>query len=228
MFGATNSERAYFAPFLAFFVVFGLGGLVQKLFDGTDLWMISEPKYWVFPLQIIVCSVLLIRYWRWYEMKVPQGTVVAVAIGVVALLIWIAPQEWFGQPRRLEGFDPNFFGTSGWAHSLNVGLRFVRLVIVVPLIEEIFWRGFLLRYLIREDFTSVPMGTFTWKSFAIVTTGFVLEHSGADWAAAALTGVLYNLVAYRTRSLSACVLTHAVTNALLGWYVLHTGQWGFW
>ena len=49
----------------------------------------------------------------------------------------------------------------------------------------------------------------------------------ADWPAAILTGALYNLVAYRTRSLSSCVLAHAVTNALLGAYVLHTRQWGF-
>ena len=52
--------------------------------------------------------------------------------------------------------------------------------------------------------------------------------SSADWPAAALTGALYNFVAYRTRSLSACVLAHALTNALLGLWILRTGQWGFW
>jgi CAAX prenyl protease-like protein len=86
----------------------------------------------------------------------------------------------------------------------------------------------LLRYLIREDFTNVPIGAFSWRSFGIVTAGFCLEHAPADWPAAVLTGMLFNLVAYRTRSLSACVLAHAVTNALLGGYILRTGQWGFW
>lgn len=228
MIGATISERAYFAPFLAFFVVLSLGLTVEKVFDGYAFWMASAPQYWVFPLQIVVCSTLLVRYWRWYQFQWPRGSAVAIGIGILALLIWIAPQEWLGQPRRMEGFEPHFFGPGGWPYWLNLVLRFVRLVIVVPLVEEIFWRGFLLRYLIRDDFTKVPMGTFTWLSFAVVTAGFILEHSTADWAAAGLTGALFNLVAYRTRSLSACVLTHAVTNALLGWYVLHTGQWGFW
>ena len=112
--------------------------------------------------------------------------------------------------------------------AVNLGVRLLRLIVVVPLLEELFWRGFLLRYLIREDFTKVPVGEFSWLSFGVVTAGFVFEHSFADWPAALLTGALYNIVAYRTRSLSSCVLVHAVTNALLGVYVLRTGQWGFW
>ena len=56
----------------------------------------------------------------------------------------------------------------------------------------------------------------------------MLEHAPADWPAALLTGALFNLVALRTRSLSACVITHAVTNLLLGLYILRTGQLGFW
>ena len=52
--------------------------------------------------------------------------------------------------------------------------RFLRLVIVVPLVEEIFWRGFLLRYLINEKFTEVPIGAFSWFSFGVVTVAFGL------------------------------------------------------
>src|SRR5688500_1396550 len=98
MFGATISERAYFAPFLAFFAILGLGAVVGKLFDGVGMWVVSEPKYWEYPLQTLVCSALLIRYWRWYQLQLPRGTIFAVAIGILALLIWIAPQEWLGQP----------------------------------------------------------------------------------------------------------------------------------
>ena len=99
---------------------------------------------------------------------------------------------------------------------------------MAPWLEEIFWRGFLLRYLIREDFTSLPFGAWSRLSFGATTLGFMLEHHPPDYAGALLTGLLYNLVAIRTRSLSACVLAHAVTNALLGGYVMHSGQWGFW
>jgi CAAX prenyl protease-like protein len=107
-------------------------------------------------------------------------------------------------------------------------LRLARTALVVPLLEEIFWRGFLLRYLIDEKFETVPMGAYAWKANAVVVIGFMLEHSSQDWAAALVAGLLYNVVAYRTRSLSCCVLAHAVTNALLAGFILSTRQWGFW
>lgn len=228
MFGATREEKAYIAPFAAFLIIMAGGELVAKLWEGRAFWMASSPRYWVYPLQTLVCGALLIRNWRHYELQPFRGTWFATAIGILVLAVWIAPQELFGAAHRVEGFEPHFFGESGWPYALNVGMRFIRLAIVVPLLEEIFWRGYLLRFVISQDFRSVPFGTFTWGSFAIVSVGFCLEHGFSDWPAAILAGMLYNWVAYRTRSLSACVLAHAVTNLLLGFYILQTRQWGFW
>jgi hypothetical protein len=228
MFGASHTERAYLAPFLAFFALLAAGSAVEHFGEGHASWLLSETRYWVCPLQTLVCGGLLIRYWRVYQWKLPAKLLLTVTVAALALVIWIAPQQWLHSPRRLEGFDPAFFGASGWPYFLNLGFRLLRLVIVVPLLEEIFWRGFLLRYLIDDHFTAVPMGSFSWLSFGVVTAGFCLEHSPTDWPAAIVTGALYNFVAYRTRSLSSCVLAHAITNALLGAYVLHTAQWGFW
>ena len=228
MFGATPQEKAYVGPFFGFLAVMLLGLVVGGLFEGHGHWWAAETRYWVLPLQTLVGGALLVRYWRHYQLRLPARAWIAVLIGVIALVVWIAPQQWLHAAPRTDGFNPEFFGASGWPYVLNVGCRFLRLVIIVPLLEEIFWRGFLLRYLIDDDFTDVPVGAFSWKSFGIVTAGFCLEHSFPDWPAAILTGALFNLVAYRTRSLSACVLTHAVTNLLLGIYVMRTGQWGFW
>ena len=111
---------------------------------------------------------------------------------------------------------------------MTIVLRFLRLAVVVPFIEEIFWRGFLLRFLINENFERVPVGTFSLVSFIVVTVGFGFSHASEDWIAALLTGALYNGVAYRTKKLSSCILTHAVTNLLLGLWIMKTKQWGFW
>jgi hypothetical protein len=73
----------------------------------------------------------------------------------------------------------------------------------------------------------VPVGAFSWKSFGITVAMFGLEH-GALWHVGMITGALYNGLLYRTRSLWACVLAHAVTNLLLAVYVLATGKWGYW
>jgi CAAX prenyl protease-like protein len=228
MFGFTAHEKAYAGPFFAFLAVGGAGAVTESLFPHSAHWALSQTRYWVCPMQALIGAAFLAHYWRLYEMRTPVRAWFAVLIGTVALLVWISPQQWFGLVPRRDGFDPAFFGREGWPYILNVGLRFVRLVVVVPLVEEIFWRGFLLRYFIDDDFTDVPIGAFSWLSFGVVTAGFCLEHSMPDWPAAIVTGMLFNAVAYYTRSLSACVLTHAVTNLLLGVYVMRTGQWGFW
>ncbi len=226
MFGSSSREKAYFGPFLTFLALIAFGELIAKLFDGQAVgWALRKPAYWVYPLQTLVCGALLARWWRHYELRPPARLVFAAFIGVLVFVLWIAPQAWM--PPRLEGFEPGYFG-GGAPYAVNLVFRFARMVIVVPLLEEIFWRGFFLRYLIDPHFTRVPIGTFSWLSFSLVSVGFCLEHSRPDWPAALLAGMLYNAVAYRTHSLGACVVAHAITNLLLGLYVLRTGQWGFW
>ena len=142
--------------------------------------------------------------------------------------IWIAPQYFLNFAPRIVGFDPTLLENNSATYWSTILFRFLRLVVVVPLVEEVFWRGFLLRFIIDEHFERVPFGKFTWLSFAVVTFAFTFTHSRPDWPAAFITGALYNVVAYRTQSLASCVLAHAVTNLLLGLWIMQTRQWGFW
>lgn len=217
--------RAYTVPMLVFIGSLGLVSLGKMV--GGAFWL-SSPEYWVFPLQTLCCGGLLVWFWREYDFCSTRGLVFALLIGLAVFLLWISPQAFLRFPPRAEGFNPDLFAAQPIAYWGTVLLRFLRLVIVVPLVEEIFWRGFLLRYFINEKFETVPLGTFSWLSFTVVTLGFTFAHSPADWFAAAITGALYNIVAYRTKSLSACVIAHATTNLLLGLWIMHTKQWGFW
>jgi CAAX prenyl protease-like protein len=216
---------AYVAPMLLFCALLGLNNLLKKV-DGS-IW-VSSSEYWIYPAQTVLCGALLVGFWRQYRLRWPARPGYGLAVASVVFVLWVAPQVFLGFPARTTGFNPNIFADHSPLYGLTVTFRFLRLVLVVPLMEEIFWRGFLLRYLIDEDFDQVPFGTFSWFSFALVTLGFGFAHSMADWPAALLTGMLYNSVAYRTKSLSTCVLTHAVTNLLLGLWIMKTGQWGFW
>jgi hypothetical protein len=200
----------------------------NAIFKGHGPLFLAEPLYWIFPLQALVCGGALIWYWKLYPLGKVLRPIATVLVGVGVFVLWIAPQEWLGFGPRLEGFDPTLFADSPGLYWSNLSLRFLRLVVVVPLLEEIFWRGFLLRYLIREDFLGVPFGTFDWTSFLAVTGCFGLAHFGPDFVPALITGVLYNGIACYTKSLSACVVAHALTNLLLGVYIMQTGQWGFW
>jgi CAAX prenyl protease-like protein len=208
-----------------FLTLLGLAGVLRK--PGAGFWL-ATPEYWIYPAQTVLCGALVLWFWRDYEMRAPRQVWIPVVIGVIVFAIWIAPQQFFGVAPRLSGFDPEIVGVDSTGYWATVVFRFLRLIVVVPLVEEIFWRGFLLRYLIDEKFTRVAIGTFSWVSFTVVTLCFGFAHSRVDWIAALICGALYNLVAYRTRSLSSCVVAHAVTNGLLGLWVIQTRQWGFW
>ena len=212
-------------PFVVFVLLLGLSSVLQKT---GHRFLLSSAEYWIYPAQAILCGFVLIGFWREYGFQRPKGVGFAVATGIFVFLLWIAPQAWLGFAARTVGFNPDTFASNPMAYWMTVGLRFLRLVVVVPLVEEIFWRGFLLRYFVNEDFERVPFGTFSWISFSVVALLFGFSHSMADWPAAILTGAIYNITAYRTKSLSSCVLTHALTNLLLGLWIMNTKQWGFW
>ena len=216
---------AYVLPMALFLGLLAVKGPLQGL--GGSFWLTSA-EYWIYPLQTILCGFLAIWFWRIYQLHGPARLGFGLAVALIVFVLWIAPQTFLGFGPRLEGFNPDTFAGQPGLYWATVIVRFVRLVVVVPLVEEIFWRGFLLRFLLDEDFDRVPFGTFSWMSFAVVTLAFGFSHSRPDWPAALLTGVLYNMVAYRTKSLSTCVLTHALTNLLLGLWIMKTGQWGFW
>src|SRR3954465_7615994 len=216
---------AFILPMGAFLVLLGLTGSGNR--PETGSWF-AYPAYWTYPAQTVICGALVLWFWRDYELRPPRGIWFALLVGVVVFAIWIAPQQFLGFAPRATGFDPEVFAAQPSLYWSTVIFRFLRLVVVVPLVEEIFWRGFLLRYLISERFTTVAVGAFSWLSFAVVTLAFGLAHSPADWVAALICGALYNLVAYRTRSLAACVAAHATTNLLLGLWIMQTRQWGFW
>lgn len=216
---------AFLLPMAAFFLLLALSSVLPKVGDAS--WLAS-PEYWIYPAQTIICGALLIWFWREYDFGAVRRVLFTCAGALVVFALWIAPQALLGFAPRLDGFNPDLFSGQTGVYWATILFRFLRLVVVVPLVEEIFWRGFLLRYFINDKFWAVPMGAFSWTSFAAVTVGFGVAHSRADWIGAFLASALYNWVAYRTKSLGSCVLAHAITNLLLGLWIMSTRQWGFW
>jgi CAAX prenyl protease-like protein len=216
---------AYLLPISVFVGLLVLNSVLKKT---GDHFLLSSAEYWIYPTQTVVCGALVLWFWREYQFGQLRCFAFTISIGVLVFLLWISPQQFLGFPARTIGFNPDILVGQPAAYWATVVFRFLRFAVVVPFVEEIFWRGFLLRFVIREDFESVPLGTFSWLSFAVVTLAFGFSHTRPDWIAALITGMLYNGVAYRTKSLSSCILTHASTNLLLGLWIMNTKQWGFW
>jgi CAAX prenyl protease-like protein len=230
-------------------VLLGLSALVPLVVvENTMLpWWRHAPEQWVYPLQTVIVGVLLWRLRGFYTFTPLRGFPLAVIFGIIGILWWGLPAllwqkltaagvtvpawcEWLGLAEREEGFDPTLFRDHPPWHATALAMRFIRLAIIVPFVEEIFWRGFLMRYVQADggNFQRIPFGRHSWRAFAVSTLGFMLVHHHTDWVGALGFGSLMYVLAVRTKSLAACVLMHAVANLLLGAYVVTTEQWGFW
>jgi len=201
----------------------------------------NENLLWVYPLKTLAVAGALWYFRRDYEELRPSFSPLAVIVGLVAIAIWIGIDRFYPKvDELLMSFErvlsqimhspppkdglPVPFDPSG-RHAF-IPFRIVGAVAVVPVMEELFWRAFLVRWLVDEDFKRVPIGNFTWPSFAITVALFGAEHN--QWLAGLICGALYNWLLYRTRSVFACIVAHAVSNAALAAWVLARGDWKFW
>lgn len=185
----------------------------------------------LYPARAVAVGILLFLLRRHYseinfrELLNPGGAAAAVLMGLVVFLLWINMDWSRATARTGVGFDPNLF-QPGWERIVMIGFRMIGSVLVVAVMEELFWRSFFLRWLIHVDFRVIPIGMFTWGSFVGTAILFGLEHTMI--VAGITAGILYNLLLYYRRSISCCILSHAVTNFSLCIYILKTGSYHLW
>jgi CAAX prenyl protease-like protein len=156
----------------------------------------------------------------------PVAWLASVGIGLLVTALWVGLDPFyprFGALGTRAAFDPGTLPTA--TRGLFLASRFFGLVLVVPLIEELFWRSFLLRWIINPDFSQVPIGRVTPMAAAATSALFALAHP--EWLPALLTGLLWAGLLAWSKSLSACVVSHATANLGLGLYVLATGEWKY-
>jgi CAAX prenyl protease-like protein len=198
-----------------------MGDLTRAILPGFEEYHI----YITYCLRTIAVGYILIRYRSLYtELARWQIDGTSVLIGVVIFLLWVGLEGLYPLFSSADvNYDPTIFDTT--AFGLLILMRFAGSVLVAPLIEELFCRSFLMRYAIDSKWQDVPIGAYTLGSFAIVTLFFGFSHF--RWLPGILTAVLLNLLLYRTKNLSSCVVAHATANLLLLVYVVYTGEWGF-
>jgi len=212
----------YVVPFAAFLVLLALAA---HLPGGAGFH---------YPLRVVLVTGILLTWSRGVIELRASRWVSSALVGAGVFLIWIAPDalwpgyrsHWLLQ-NSLTGSVTSSIPDSVRTDFLFLGFRIVGSAILVPIVEELFWRGWLMRYLISRRFESLPLGTWTWGAFWISALLFASEH-GAFWDVGLAAGVIYNWWMIRTRSLADCILAHAVTNACLAAYVLAFGQWQYW
>ena len=243
-----DKTYAHVVPLATFMVL----NLVLSVIDESGLkwdhpdaswWQMTE--HWFYPLQTIICGGMLVFFWKHYEITWDRRIIIGAIMGAVGIGFWILPTHLYttmgytedtvgwlkhlGFDARENGFDTNDMtnATAIWTTTI---FRFLRAAVVVAFVEEIFWRGFLMRFLLKMDgdYWRVPFGKFHWVTFVVTTLAFVFIHQPVDFAGAVVYGTLMYFLAVWTKSLAACIVMHGVSNLLMGIYALQYAKYGLW
>ena len=215
-------SAGYIAPFVIFLLLLALSDKV------------ALESFWLAPLRVIFLGLVCLVCWPRSLSILPLRPLASIGIGVAVFLLWIAPDKLVPGYRNSIFFSNALVGhvhsslrPSTLHSSWILAWRTIRATLIVPVVEELFWRAWLMRWLINTDFRKVPLGTYTPLSFWITALLFASEH-GPYWDVGLLTGVIYNFWMLRSKSVADCILMHAVTNGILSVYVIVTAQWQYW
>jgi CAAX prenyl protease-like protein len=213
------------APFVLFMLLLAARGAAPA--DGS--WGF-DPR-WIYAAQTLAVGAMLLVLWRHYgELARAQWPTLAelglaVAAGLAVFALWIVlDKPWMVIGDATASFTPlDAAGQIDWA---LVAFRLAGAALVVPVMEELFWRSFLMRWIERPIFQGVTPQSVGLKAIVLSTFVFTLAHT--QWLAAVVAGLVYALLYVRTGRLWVAVIAHAVTNAALGIWVVQTGHWQFW
>lgn len=207
--------------------------------------MMGDPDGWKYAVRSAVCLGLLLwlRPWRWYPPLNIRNIPLALAVGIAVCVVWVIGEtEWLhrtapwlyefygkwavlplGEMREPLTEFPYSPENSGWPLTL---VRIAGSALVIGVIEEFFWRGWLYRWMLARNFLRVDPATYDRFAFLAVALVFGLEHQ--EWLAGWAAGLAYGWLYLKTRDIWAATIAHAVTNALLGWYVVYAEAYWFW
>jgi len=206
-----------FAHYVPFFVF-----IVLTFVQDKGPW-----KWWpaaVYVSKTIVTAGLLWKFRKFYTELGCKFHWSAVVSGLVVIWVWIGSDNLYPHLGQ-GGFDPTLIRDDGMRMA-SVFFRLTGAVLVVPIMEELFFRSWMARWIINPDFASIPVGTFTWPSLLITTTLFTLGHH--QWLPAIFAGLVFHAHVLWSKRLNEAVVSHAVANLALGIYVLQTQRWDFW
>jgi CAAX prenyl protease-like protein len=221
--GIVADDLAYVIPMATFLLLTFLGGNWPSLY----------PAFYV--ARTFIVAFLLIVFWKQFTPIRWNGWWLGVIVGVVGIFQWVGMQLWL--QRHFEFFAPPkdpfnpFAYFAGWSPAVLYGfiaIRIIGAVLVVPVMEELFWRDYLWRQVLApNDFKLARVGEWAWPPFLIVSGAFAVVH-GNWWLTSIVWALMIGALLVYTKSLGACIIAHAVTNLLLAAYVLWKKDWAFW
>jgi len=213
-----SPEYVRIAPFVIFVILTAMQGQFGE-----------SSRFWLYALKTVVGAWLVWEMRPFVEEMRWEISWEAVVVGVGVFAVWVGLDGWyprFSDPG--EGWIPfKQYGAGSGAGGFYVAIRILGSSIVVPPLEEVFYRSFLYRYFVKLDFRSIPLRRFHALSFFVTSIIFGLMHPDR-WLAGILCGIAYQGLVVRKNRLGDAMTAHAITNFLLGVWVVWQGAWNFW
>lgn len=186
---------------------------------------------WLYPAKILLLMLTLIWLWRNFTELTNLSDLnlvdwaSGIVVGLVVFVLWINLDQSWATMGHSVGYNPidPLTHHSDWT---LIVIRIFGAAMVVPVMEELFWRSFFMRWLSHQNFLEVDPARVGIRAFSITALMFATEHNLV--LAGLMAGVAYNWLYMRTRNLWVPIVAHAVTNGLLGFWVVNTHNWQFW
>lgn len=177
-----------------------------------------KDQFFSYIIKITLIGGIIVFFWDYYRIEWKTNYSFPIMTGIIIFIIWVG----------LEGYCPVLGPSTGYIplSFAHVIAKLTGMVLLAPLIEELFVRNYLHRIIISPDHENVKHGTFSWPAFIITTLFFGIAHN--RWLVGLITGVLLNFVYYRQKNIGSCIITHYTANLLLAIFVLTTGAWQLW
>lgn len=216
-------STARILPFAVYMAFVAVADLLQRFGWSAD------DLRWLYAVKIVAVLAALFAYRRSYAELAwrPMGAAAlcwSFVVGVVVLVLWVNLDAAWMLAGESAGFNPtDAAGRIDWT---LVAVRIAGAALVVPVMEELFWRSFLLRWVHDRQFLQVKPGQVGLTALIVTSVLFGVEHN--QWFAGVVAGLAYGVLYMRTGNLWAPILAHAVTNGLLGAWVVGTGAWTYW
>lgn len=217
----SNPAVARVLPFGLYIAFLALNGLIP---EG------SLDTRWLYPVRVGLVALALAFFWRHYDelhgkFSMPGGFwALGTMTGLVVFVLWVnLTSPWMLMGGQGKGFDPRD------GDHVNVVLAVCRIAgaaLVVPVMEELFWRSFVMRWIDNPKFREILPTAISLKALLLSSVVFGLEHN--EWFAGILAGLAYGWLYRVTGNLWVPIVSHALTNGLLGMWVLYTASWQFW
>jgi CAAX prenyl protease-like protein len=229
-FFSTSPAVARAAPFVIFVLLtalqgkFGAASAFWIYFVKTlvGLWLVFEMRpfvaemHWAFSWEAVVVGVGIFVIWVGISGEWTTQNSLWTKLGIShpsskPAFVW-NPNEQFGNDSPLAWFF--------------IIVRILGSTFIVPPIEEIFYRSFLYRYIASQNFLSVPLNKFLPIPFLATAAIFGFSHN--EWLAGILCGAAFQWMVLRKNRLGDAMTAHAITNFLLGVWVVWKPAWNFW